>query len=369
MSMTDYYKTLGIGKNATKEEIKKAYKKLAKKYHPDLNKNDAKSSEKFKEINEAYSALSDETKRSNYDRFGSAGAQQHSHGFEGFQSRDFGDISDIFDSVFGFGGQRSRKVRRKGQSLKVELELSFKEAVFGIEKKIKVSRYESCDTCEGLGGKGEVKCATCKGVGHQRKNFRTPFGVFAQTATCNTCGGTGNVLKHTCKDCKGNCKVKNTSSITVKVPAGISDGQTLRLSGEGEAGNHGGPSGDLFVEVYVTPDEMFERKGDDIHLDYPISFSQAALGDTVQVPTIRGKVKMKIPAGTQSSTLMKLKEEGVDNVNGYGKGDQIVRICVKTPTKLSANMKKLLKDFAKENKEKLKIEKGFFEKIKDGFEL
>ena len=360
--MTDYYKTLGVSKNASKEEIKKAYKKLAKKYHPDLNKNDSKSAEKFKEINEAYSALSDETKRSNYDRFGSAGAQQHSHGFEGFQSRDFGDISDIFESVFGFGGQRSRNVRRKGQSLKVELELSFKESVFGTEKKIKVTRSELCDSCSGLGGKGEINCSTCKGTGQIRKSIRTPFGMFAQTATCSSCHGDGKTVKHTCKECKGQGKVRNTSSISVKVPPGISDGQTLRLTGEGEAGHNGGPAGDLFVEIYV-------RKDDNIHLDYPISFSQAALGDTVQVPTIRGKVKMKIPSGTQSGTLMKLKGEGVENVNGYGIGDQYVRICVKTPTKLNAKMKKLMKDFAKENKEKLKIEKGFFEKLKDGFEL
>lgn len=362
--MTDYYETLGVAKGASKEEIKKAYKKLAKKYHPDLNKDNPESTEKFKKINEAYSVLSDDNKKSNYDRFGSAGNQQYSHGFEGFQGG--GGFEDIFESFFGGGGFSPRSRKRRGGDLKVELDLTFKEAVFGTSKKIKVTRLEKCDTCDGLGGSGETTCSVCKGSGRVRKSYRTPFGMFAQTAACHNCGGMGKEIKEPCDDCSGTGRVKNTTTITVKVPAGVNDGTTLRLSGEGNAGEYGATPGDLFVELFVSPDDIFERKGDDIYLEFPISFSQAALGDSVEVPTIRGKVKMKIPAGTQSGTMMRLKKEGVDNIQGYGTGDQFVRIQVKTPTKLNSKSKKLLQDLAKENKEKLKIEKGFFEKLKEG---
>ena len=360
--MTDYYETLGVTKNASKDEIKKAYKKLAKKYHPDLNKDNPKATDKFKKINEAYSVLNDDNKKSNYDRFGSTDNQQHAHGFEGFQGAGF---EDIFGSFFG-GGFSPRSRNRRGGDLKVELDLTFKEAVFGTSKKIKITRLERCETCDGVGGTGETTCSTCKGSGRVRRSYRTPFGMFAQTSTCQHCGGMGKEIKNPCNDCNGTGRLKNTRTITVKVPQGVNDGTTLRLSGEGNAGEYGATAGDLFVELFVAPDDIFERKGDDIYLEYPISFSQAALGDSVEIPTVRGKVKMKIPAGTQSGTMMRLKKEGVENIQGYGIGDQFVRLQIKTPTKLNAKSKKLLKDLAKENKEKLKIEKGFFEKLKEG---
>jgi molecular chaperone DnaJ len=364
--VVDYYEILGVSKNASKEEIKKAYKNLAKKYHPDLNKDNPNATAKFKEINEAYSALSDDNKRSNYDRFGSTeSGQGYSHGFEGFQQ---GGFSDIFESFFGgsFGGSGGQRRRRRGQDLKAELDISFNEACFGTEKKIKVSRLENCESCEGIGGKGEKSCTTCQGSGQVRKSYRTPFGVVAQSGVCSQCGGFGKIVETSCDDCSGHGRVKNSRTITVKVPKGVSDGVTLRLTGEGEAGEPHAPSGDLYVEIYVKPHEVFERKGDDIYLDYPVSFSQAALGDKVKIPTIRDKVSMKIPSGIQSGTILRLRDEGVDNVNGRGTGDQLVRIHVKTPSKVNSKMKKLFKDLADENKEKLKIEKGFFEKLREG---
>ena len=361
--MADFYETLGVSRTASKEEIKKAYKKLAKKYHPDLNKDKPEAAEKFKEINEAYSALSDDQKRSNYDRFGNADAgQQYSQGFGG-QGHDFGDIFETF-----FGGSRGPRRRRRGADLKAELDLTFNESVFGTEKRVKVTRFEKCETCEGVGGTGEANCSTCKGSGQVRRSYRTPFGMFAQSGMCTDCGGMGKIIKHPCEDCSGQARVRNTSTITVNIPAGVRDGTTLRLTGEGEAGEPGTRSGDLYVELFVTPHEHFERKGDDIYLDYPITFSQAALGDSVEVQTIHGEVTMKIPSGIQSGTIMKLRDEGVENVNGRGKGDQLVRIHVRTPKKVNTKMKKMFKDLAKESKEKLTIEKGFFEKLKEGFQ-
>ncbi len=361
--MADYYEILGVPKTATKDEIKRAYKNLAKKYHPDLNPEKKEAEHKFKEINEAYAALSDDQKRANYDRYGSAESQQqYSHGFEG--GRDFSGFQDIFEQFFDMGG---RGGKRRGRDVKYELELNFHDACFGTEKKVKVTKMDRCESCDGLGGTGEIQCATCHGSGQVRRSYRTPFGMFAQTSICTTCGGMGSTVKNACKTCAGQGRIKNTKTITVKVPAGVSEGTTLRLTGEGEAGEPGAPNGDLFVEIFVTPHDIFKRKDDDIYVEFPISFSQAALGDSLEVPTIRGSVKMKVPAGTQAGTVMRLKGEGVDNVNGYGTGDQLVRIQVKTPTSITTKMRKLLEDLAKENKEELAVEKGWFEKIKEGF--
>ncbi|MAG78399.1 molecular chaperone DnaJ [archaeon] len=352
--MADYYDTLGVKKGCSKEEIKKAYKTLAKKYHPDLNKDNPQAEQKFKEINEAYSALSDENKRANYDRFGSTGEQfsgYNQRGFEGF------DMGDIFNSFFGGGTTR----KQRGRNLKAELELTFNEAVFGTKKEIKITKYDQCKECNGKGGKDTISCPDCGGSGRIKKSYRTPFGTFAQTATCQNCQGSGESVKHICKDCQGTGKIRATKKVKVKVPKGVDDGTTLRISNEGEYGEAG--FGDLYVELFVQPHEIFERKDDDIFLELPISFSQAALGDQIKVPTIREKVKMKIPPGTQSGTIMRLKGEGVENVNGYGNGDQHVKIQVVTPKKINKTQKDLLKRLAKENKEELKIKKGFFEKL------
>lgn len=358
--MADHYNTLGVNKTASAEEIKKAYKTLAKKYHPDLNPGNKEAEQKFKEINEAYSTLSDEGKKNNYDRYGTADQQQgYSQGFgEGFEQADFGDL---FGSFFGGGSSR------KGRDLKFELELTFLEACFGCDKQISVTKLDRCESCDGQGGTGEQKCTTCKGQGRVQRTMRTPFGTFAQATTCPECAGRGKTVKNVCKECKGQGRIKNTKKVTVKVPPGVSEGNNLRLQNEGEAGAPGQRSGDLFVEIYVTPHEIFARKEDDIYLEFPISFSQAALGDTVTVPTIRGEVKMKVPQGTQSGTMLRLKEEGVENVSGHGTGDQMVRIQVKTPQKISAKQKELLEKLAHENKEKLSVEKGWFEKFKEDF--
>jgi molecular chaperone DnaJ len=353
--MADYYDTLGVKKSATKEEIKKAYKKLAKKHHPDLNKGDPESEKKFKEINEAYASLSDDSKRSNYDRFGSTD-NQHSQGFGGHGGGGFGGFSDIFESFFG-GQGGGRRGRRRGRDLKAELEISFKEAAFGCTKNIKVTRLE---TPKGVDS-DEKTCSDCNGAGQVKKTFRTPFGMVSQAGICSACGGVGKTFT--------DHRERKTSTISVKVPVGVEDGMTLRLSGEGESGEPRAGDGDLFVELFVTPHDLFERKGDNIYLEVPISFSQAALGDKIEVPTLREEVEMKIPSGIQSGTLLRLKGEGVENLHGRGKGDQLVRILVKTPSKLSKKQKALFENLANENKEKLKIQKGFFEKIKEGFDF
>ncbi|MBI5797896.1 molecular chaperone DnaJ [Candidatus Woesearchaeota archaeon] len=360
--MADYYSVLGVGKDASKEDIKKAYKTLAKKYHPDLHPNDKEAERKFKEINEAYAALSDEGKRTNYDRFGNTGEQQ---GYsQGFGQEGFGDFSDIFNSFFDLGGG---KRARQGRDMKVEVELTFLEACFGCSKQISLTKLEHCSHCEGRGGTGEKNCSTCKGSGRVQKQFRTPFGVFAQQSTCSTCSGIGKIVEHECKNCKGQGRIKNTKKVTVQVPAGVADGMNLRLSGEGEAGEFASRAGDLFVELFVAKHDIFMRKGDDIYVQFPISFSQAGLGDAVIIPTIRGEVKMKIPAGTESGTTLRLKGEGVENVNGSSVGDEMVIIQVRTPQKLSAKQKKLLEELAHENKEKLHVEKGWFDRFKEDY--
>ncbi len=360
----DYYRILGVDKNASKEDIKKAYKILAKKHHPDLNK-ESGSAEKFKEINEAYSALSDDTKRSNYDRFGDSGEQ-----YSGFQGGNFNDemFNDMFDNFFEgsiFGGQK--RGRRKGADLKYEMEIAFEEAAFGTKKKIDITKLGKCDKCGGTGAEdGKVTaCDACSGAGHIRQQFRTPFGMIQQSVVCGRCRGSGKMAKSACKECGGKGRKKVSRSITISIPAGVDNGSTLRVSGEGEAGEQGGSEGDLYVEVYVKPHPIFEREGNDITLELPISFAQAALGDEVKVPTLEGDVTMKVPAGTQSHSLFRLKAKGIPYLDGYGRGDEIVRLIVKTPKSLSQKQKKLLHEFAEDNKESLKIEKGFFDKVRD----
>ena len=359
----DYYETLGVEKNASKEEIKKAYKTLAKKYHPDLNPGNKEAEQKFKELNEAYSALNDDSKRENYDRYGSA---ETNNNFQGFNGQNFQGFEDVFENFFDLGGRRGRG-RNRGRDIKYEMEITFLEACFGVNKEINISKLDKCEKCKGLGGEGEENCKKCKGTGRIQKTFRTPFGVFAQTTMCDLCRGQGKTIKHICKECKGYGRVKNNKKITVKIPAGVFEGSTLRLTGEGEAGEVGARNGDLFVQIFVTSHEMFIRKEDDILVEVPISFSQAALGDSVKVPTIRGEVNLKVPAGIQSGTMLRLKGEGVENIHGHGVGDQLVRVQVRTPAKLSAKQKKLLEELSKESDEKLKIDKNWFEKFREDY--
>ena len=361
-----YYEILGISKKASQEEIKKSYKKLAMKYHPDVSK-EKDSAEKFKKISEAYAVLSDDEKRKQYDTFGSdAFSQAYSQEdiFRGFNFEDifggsFGGGGSIFDMFFG-GGNRSR--RRVGTNLRYDLDVSFEEAAFGAEKKIEVEKHEKCKSCDGTGAKDKemVTCPDCNGSGVFRKTQRTPFGIFSQTTTCRSCEGEGEVMKEACPECHGKGVFSKKRKIIVKIPEGVNTGHTLRLSGEGEAVKNG-PNGDLFVVVHVKSHKLFQRDEDDIYFELPISFSQAALGDEIEIPTLRGKVKLKIPSGTQSETVFRLKGEGIENINGYGRGDQYVKVKVKTPIKLNKKEKHLFNEMSKLDKKDLK--KSFIDKI------
>lgn len=361
----DYYNILGVSKSASQEEIKKAYKKLAKKYHPDLNK-ESGSADKFKEINEAFSVLGNEQKRSNYDRFGSAGADfgQGYRGFEGFsESFNFDDIFDAF-----FGGSRRQK-RHQGRTVQTEVEINFEEAVKGTKKKVSITTFDICPDCNGTGAeKGNMQtCPDCQGAGQKRRAFRTPLGVIQQQTTCSTCKGKGKIAKEPCSTCYGQGRIKKSKKINIDIPAGIADGQTIRIPEEGEAGLNGANKGDLLVTIFVTPHKIFERKGYNLYLEVPISIVQAALGDEIEIPTIDSKAKLKIPSGTQSHTLFRLRDQGIPHLHSMTKGDLLVKIIVRTPKKLNKKQKELLKEFSKEDKENLSIEKNFFEKVREVF--
>jgi molecular chaperone DnaJ len=366
----DYYKTLGVEKNATKEEIKKAYKRLARKHHPDVNKEEG-SSDKFKEINEAAQVLGDDTKRQQYDQFGDADAFKQASGFRGFNSSDFGefatsfDFGDIFDQFFGggsmFGGQKRRRQPSRGADLRYDMEITLEEAAFGIEKEISIPRNEQCTDCKGSGAKSEddvVTCPDCKGSGMVRRTQRTPFGMFSTTATCPKCRGEGKHIKDECPACDGTGIVHKRRKLKVKIPAGSEEGTNLRISNEGEAGHRGATSGDLYIVLHMKEHKTFERKGDDIFIKIKIPFTTAALGDEIEVPTLKGKAKLKIPSGTQSGTVFKMTDLGIPYLHGSGKGDELVQVEVDVPKKLSSKQKKLLKEFEKESKSK-----GFLGKV------
>lgn len=344
MSKRDYYELLGVDRNATKEEIKKAYRKLARKYHPDVSK-EPNAEEKFKEVKEAYEVLSDDQKRAQYDQFGHAGTQ--SQGFGG-GATDFSGFGDIFDMFFGGGSRRDPNAPRQGADLQYTMTLTFEEAIFGKETEISIPREENCDTCHGTGAKpgtSKQTCAHCHGTGQISTEQNTPFGRIVNRRTCHYCQGTGETIPNKCYTCGGTGRVKKRSKVKVSIPAGIDDGQQIRLSGKGEPGMNGGPPGDLFIVISVKPHEFFKREGDNIFLELPITFAQAALGDEVEVPTVHGNVKLKIPAGTQTGKTFRLRGKGAPNVRGYGYGDQHVKVRVVTPTKLTARQKELLREF------------------------
>ena len=361
MTNKDYYKILGVDKKATKEEIKKAYKKLAKKYHPDLNK-EADAEQKFKEINEAAAVLADDEKRSRYDQFGTAdspfGGGQGGFDFSDFMNRQGGsfDFDSIFESFFGgniFGGRR--RGPRRGADLRYDMEITLEEAASGIEKTIEVPHLAKCEACDGTGAKSKediAVCSECDGKGMVRRAARTPFGMFTTQTVCRKCQGQGSEIKKPCPECKGRGSVQKTSKIDVKIPAGAETGTNLRLRGEGEAGERGAEQGDLYIIIHVKQHKIFERKGDDLFLQIPISFAQAALGDTIEVPTIKGKADLKIPAGTQTHTVFKMRGKGIPYLHGSGSGDQLVQVIVEVPKKLSKEQKELLKKFEKIKKAK-----------------
>lgn len=369
MSKRDYYEVLGLERNATAEEIKKSYRRLARKYHPDVNK-EPDAADKFKEVKEAYEVLSDDQKRAQYDRFGHAGAQ--SQGFGGFGADDFGGFSDIFDMFFGGGGRRDPNAPRQGNDLQYTMTLTFEEAIFGKEADISIPSDENCHTCKGNGAKPGTKpetCKNCHGTGQLNIEQNTPFGRVVNKRVCHYCSGTGKEIKEKCPTCHGKGTVKKQKKIHIKIPAGIDDGQQIRVAGKGEAGINGGPPGDLYVVVQVRQHEFFQRDGDDIYCDMPITFAQAALGDEIEVPTVHGKVKLKIPAGIQTGKTFRLRGKGVPNVRGYGHGDQNVRIRVVTPTNLSERQKELLREFNElsGNDPADESEESFFSRVKRAF--
>ncbi len=372
MSKRDYYEVLGVSKGATKDEVKKAYRKLSKKYHPDINK-EPDAADKFKEVKEAYETLTDDNKRAHYDQFGHTDPNQ---GFGGFGGQDFGGgfgFEDIFSSIFG-GGTRRRdpNAPRQGADLQYTMTLDFEEAVFGKEVDIEIPREEECNTCFGSGAKPGTKpstCSHCNGSGQLNVEQNTPFGRIVNRRVCNYCNGTGKKIEHKCSTCGGTGKVKKRKKIHVKIPAGVDDGQQLRVSAQGEPGINGGPAGDLYVVFHVNNHEFFERDGDDIYCEMPLTFAQAALGDEVEVPTLHGKVKLKIPSGTQTGTKFRLRGKGVPNVRGYGQGDQHIHVRVITPTKLTEKQKQLIREFSDLSGNETPDEQhdSFFAKVKRAF--
>lgn len=377
----DYYEVLGVSKTATDEEIKKAYRKLALKYHPDYNPGDKTAEEKFKEINEAHEVLSDPDKRKRYDQFGFAGvdpnyaaSQGGAGGFGGFGGVDLGDIfGDIFGGGFGGfagGGARSNpNAPRKGQDIRVRITLSFDEAVHGCKKNITITRQQTCTECNGSGaapGTTPEVCPDCNGRGYTVQQQRTPFGVMQSQQPCTRCGGKGKLIKTPCKVCHGSGRVATKKTLEVNIPMGIDDDQSIALRGMGDAGTNGGPAGDVIVMVTVRPDDLFQRDGYDVWVTIPITFSQAVLGDNITVPTIDGKVEYNLPEGTQSGTTFRLRGKGIQYLNGRGRGDMYVKCDVEIPKKLNKTQREALKKFEgtlkDDNYEK---RKGFFRKLKD----
>ena len=374
----DYYEVLGVQKGATDQEIKKAYRKLAKANHPDLNPGDKAAEARFKEINEAYEVLSDSTKRSRYDQFGFAGVDpSYGGGGSGFGGGfsgdfDFGDLGDIFGSFFGggFGGGRrsNPNAPQRGESIRLSLILSFEEAAFGCEKAVTVERLEPCPSCQGSGcaeGTTPEVCPDCHGTGTVQVRRQTPMGVFATSSPCTRCGGKGKIIHQPCRECRGAGSVRKRKTIQASIPAGIDNGQTISIRGQGNAGKNGGPAGDLLVTITVRPHEIFRRDGTSVLCEAPITFAQAALGAELEIPTIDGKVKYDIPEGTQSGTVFRLKGKGIPSINGRGRGDQYVTVYIETPRNLSKEQKEALRKFAETmGDENYEERKGFFGKGK-----
>ena len=375
MNNTEYYDRLGVSKDASQDEIKRAYRKMSKKYHPDINKEPG-AEEKYKEVQEAYETLSDDQKRAAYDQYGPDGANGFGGqgGFGGFDGgAGFGGFEDIFSSFFGGGATRNPNAPRQGDDLQYRVNLSFEEAIFGAEKEVHYNREATCKTCSGSGAKpgtSPVTCGRCHGQGVINVDTQTPLGMMRRQVTCDVCHGTGQEIKEQCQTCHGTGHEKQSHKVSVKIPAGVETGQQIRLAGQGEAGFNGGPYGDLFVIINVNPSDKFTRDGSTIYYTLNISFVQAALGDTVEVPTVHGNVEMTIPAGTQTGKTFRLKGKGAPRLRGGSQGDQHVTVKIVTPTKLNDAQKEALLAFAKASgDEKIAPQKkGFFNKVKDALE-
>jgi molecular chaperone DnaJ len=376
----DYYEVLGVDKGADAQTLKKAYRKLAMQYHPDRNPDNPEAEAKFKEINEAYEVLSDDTKRANYDQFGHDGPQGFGGaggfgGFGGFGGGGVEDIFDMFGDMFGGGfGGSSRPRRRgpeRGADIRQDITITFEEAAFGVKKSIKINRTEECSECNGSGAKSGTSkktCPTCNGAGEVRTAQRTPFGNIMSTRVCSTCQGDGEVLESPCPKCNGQGKTRKVKTIEIDIPAGIDNDQMIKLSNQGDVGSKGGPRGDLYVAVRVMPHTLFTRDGFDIYFEMPITFAQAALGDEVEIPTLHGNVIYNIPEGTQTGTVFRLREKGIQKMRSNSKGDQYVKVIVDTPKKLNDKQKQLLKEFARECGEEVhEKKKSFGQKIEDMF--
>ena len=375
MNNTEYYDRLGVSKDASQDGIKRAYRKMSKKYHPDINKEPG-AEEKYKEVQEAYETLSDDQKRAAYDQYGPDGANGFGGqgGFGGFDGgAGFGGFEDIFSSFFGGGATRNPNAPRQGDDLQYRVNLSFEEAIFGAEKEVHYNREATCKTCSGSGAKpgtSPVTCGRCHGQGVINVDTQTPLGMMRRQVTCDVCHGTGQEIKEPCQTCHGTGHEKQSHKVSVKIPAGVETGQQIRLAGQGEAGFNGGPYGDLFVIINVNPSDKFTRDGSTIYYTLNISFVQAALGDTVEVPTVHGNVEMTIPAGTQTGKTFRLKGKGAPRLRGGSQGDQHVTVKIVTPTKLNDAQKEALLAFAKASgDEKIAPQKkGFFNKVKDALE-
>ncbi|OSI09650.1 molecular chaperone DnaJ [Neisseria zoodegmatis] len=376
MSSKDFYETLGVARSASDDEIKKAYRKLAMKYHPDRNPGNAEAEEKFKEIQKAYDILSDKQKRSAYDQYGHAGVDPNmggggfGGGFGGFGGAQGFDFGDIFSQMFG-GTAGGRQPNYQGADLQYAVEITLEEAAKGIKKRITIPTYEECDVCHGSGAKpgtSATTCSTCHGTGtiHVRQ------AIFQMQQTCPTCHGTGKEIKDPCVKCRGEGRVKTTKTVEVNIPAGIDDGQRIRLSGEGEPGMHGAPSGDLYVVVHVKEHKTFERNGLDLHCEMPISFAIAALGGEVEVPTLDGKVKLSIPKETQTGRRMRVKGKGIKSLRSSAVGDLYCHVVVETPVNLTDRQKELLEEFEKIStgmeRSQTPRQKSFFDKVRDIFD-
>jgi molecular chaperone DnaJ len=374
----DYYEVLGVSRNASTDEIKSAFRNLARQYHPDVNKA-PDAEEKFKEINEAYGVLSDAEKRAAYDRFGFSGVNTN-----GMPNYGDMDLSDLFESLFGLGGfggmggfgrggsaRQRQNAPRRGADINSVIKLTFEEAVFGVEKEIEITRNERCSVCDGSGaepGTQPITCQTCNGQGEVRQVHQTFLGSMVQVVTCPTCGGRGKMIQDPCRNCRGTGLERKTTRKKVAIPAGVDDGNQIRMVGEGQPGANGGPNGNFYLEVDVAPHKFFRRNGTDILLDLEINMAQAALGDEITIPTVDGEVKLRIPPGTQPDRVFRLKEKGVPVLNRNERGNQLVTVHVQIPTNLNKEQEELLKALGKTMGTDIKIqERSFFDKLKDAF--